>query len=536
VYPVTIINTNSCGNPAKARARLWSLIRDIESSLLTCLIGPKSNTLASPIHLKSNGACLSYLCYPFLRELTAALLAYPAIEPEAISIRVNSPCRENKLSINALLNVSRKEGETIMNAKGMCRSAFIGLLTLFMSAPPGAFGQGSGTSPTYQEGELEQMLAPIALYPDSLLAQVLVAATYPLEVVQADRWVRANKNLKGEKLNAALDKMDWDLSVKALVPFPEVLAMMSDKLDWTQKLGDAFVAQESDVMNTIQKLRSMAQAQGNLRTTREQKVIVQQDTIVIEPASPTVVYVPAYNPAVVYGAWAYPAYPPYPYYPAGAALTAGVFGFAAGVAVGAAWNNGWGSWNWHGGTINANINRNVNINRSSYNAANIQTGKWKPDPAHRKGVPYRDAASRQQYGRQTPGSAQGRRDYRGYGQNTGRGGQELGRQSPGQVGNRPSQRPATGAGTRPAGDRTRQSLAQRQGGGAFQGMGSGKEARMSSDRGASSRQMSSGGFGGGSSGGRQSYGGSSRGGGGFQGGGSRGGGGGRGGGGRGGRR
>lgn len=155
------------------------------------------------------------------------------------------------------------------------------------------------------------MLAPIALYPDSLLIQVLMAATYPLEVVQAARWVSQNPNLKGEKLAAALNQKSWDPSVISLVNFPSVLAMMNDKLEWTQNIGDAFLGQKDQVMATIQNLRAKAQAQGTLKTTKEQVVVVQEKTIVVEPADPMVVYVPAYNPTVVYGAWWYPAYPPY---------------------------------------------------------------------------------------------------------------------------------------------------------------------------------------------------------------------------------
>jgi hypothetical protein len=400
----------------------------------------------------------------------------------------------------------RKKGGMVMTLKSMCEPVLVGLLTLLMMAPTGAFGQSSSASPMFGQEELEQMVAPIALYPDSLLAQVLVASTYPLEIVQADRWVNQNKGLKGSQLNAAVDKMNWDLSVKALVPFPQVLSMMSDNLDWTQKLGDAFLAQQADVMRSIQRLRVKAQAQGSLRTTNEQKVVVEENTIIIEPTNPTVVYVPAYNPVVVYGAWPYPAYPPYPYYPAGAVVAAGAIGFAAGVAVGAAWNNGWGSWNWHGGTINANINRNVNINTNNLNVSNIQTGKWQPDPAHRKGVPYPDAASRRQYNRQPAGSADSRRDYRGYSGGSGGGAPQYGRQGPSQVGSRPSQTPAATAGSRPTADATRQSLEQHRSTPAFQGMGNGSEARMSSDRGASSRhEMASGGFG--SSMGRQGFGG-----------------------------
>src|SRR5215475_7500246 len=143
--------------------------------------------------------------------------------------------------------------------------------------------QGTGT--TFKPEEIEQLVAPIALYPDSLVAQILMASTYPLEIVQADRWVKANKTLQGEALTAALEAQNWDPSVKSLVNFPQVLAMMSEKLDLTQKLGDAFLAQQKDVMDAIQRLRAKAQAQGNLKTTKEQNVIVEQaaaQTTVVE--------------------------------------------------------------------------------------------------------------------------------------------------------------------------------------------------------------------------------------------------------------
>ena len=188
-------------------------------------------------------------------------------------------------------------------------------LILLMAVPPAVFAQDAGGKPVFKQEELDQMLAPIALYPDSLLTQVLMASTYPLEVVQADRWAKKNKDMKGDALAKALEAQPWDPSVKSLVNFPQVLAMMSEKLDLTQKLGDAFLAQQKDVMDTIQKLRAKAEASGNLKTTKEQVVKVEKEVIIIEPASPQVIYVPTYNPTVVYGAWAYPAYPPAHYYP-----------------------------------------------------------------------------------------------------------------------------------------------------------------------------------------------------------------------------
>jgi hypothetical protein len=161
-----------------------------------------------------------------------------------------------------------------------------------MVTPLWVFAQDQPATKKFKQEELDQMLAPIALYPDSLLAQILMAATYPLEVVVADRWAKANKNLKGDQLNDVLDKKDWDPSVKALVPFPQVLSMMSEKLEWTQKLGDAFLDQQDEVMDTVQKLRAKAGAAGNLKDTEEQKVIVKERGIEIEPAQPEVVYVP----------------------------------------------------------------------------------------------------------------------------------------------------------------------------------------------------------------------------------------------------
>ncbi len=376
----------------------------------------------------------------------------------------------------------------MMNRRGP-NHALIALLILSLAAPYGAFGQETGSNAVFKQEELNQMIAPIALYPDSLLANILIAATFPLEVVAADRWVKQNRNLKGDQLNAALDNMKWDLSVKALVPFPEVLSMMSEKLDWTQSLGDAFLAQQKDVMDTVQSLRAKAQAQGNLQTTKEQKVIVQEKAIVIEPASPTLVYVPSYNPAVVYGAWPYPAYPPYPYYPYGGAVAAGAIGFAAGVAVGAAWNNGWGHCDWNGGNMNVNVNRNANINGAR--VSHYQSANW--NQATRQGSVANRRTAGQGTARAGAGNIARGGDYRGYSQG---GMRQAGSPGQGISSTRPSQRPGAGPSTRPS-SMTRPSagsvnkgLQQRQGGGAFQGMGSGSQARMSSDRGFSSRQTS----------------------------------------------
>src|SRR5512135_1703401 len=216
--------------------------------------------------------------------------------------------------------------------RGFCVRLLLWSLVLLLAAPPGgimAQGQDSGGQTIFRQEELDQMLAPIALYPDELLVQVLMAATYPLEVVQAARWIEANPYLKGDQLAAALEQQDWDPSVKSLVNFPSVLQMMNARLDWMQMLGDAFLAQEEQVMDTVQQLRQRAQAQGSLRTTAEQTVVVdpQSQEINSEPAAPQVVYVPVYDPMFVYGQWWSAAYRPYYYHPRGVVIRPGFTGF-----------------------------------------------------------------------------------------------------------------------------------------------------------------------------------------------------------------
>ena len=225
---------------------------------------------------------------------------------------------------------------------------------------------------------------------------MLMASTYPLEIVQADRWAKANKGLTGDALAKALEQQDWDPSVKSMVNFPDQLSMMSEKLDLTIKIGDAFLEQQKDVLNTIQVLRNKAQANGNLESNDQQKVQVQSapttanasnttvvnvnaggstdqtsptvvqappQIITIESPSPQVVYVPQYNPTVVYGSWPYPSYPPAPYYPPGY-VASSMISFGVGVACGAAWGYAWGNCNWGGGDVDIDVNRNANFNRN----------------------------------------------------------------------------------------------------------------------------------------------------------------------------
>ena len=211
----------------------------------------------------------------------------------------------------------------------MYRRHLLGFSALALTLGPSALWAQDSKKPFTPE-QLDQMLAPIALYPDALLSQTLMAATYPLEVVEAARWTQANPNLKGDAAVQAVKTKDWDVSVKSLVAFPQTLAMMNNNLDWTQKVGDAMIGQQKDVADSIQRLRAKAAAAGNLKTTPQQKVTTQAagggSAIVIEPASPEVIYVPYYNPTWAYGPWPYPAYPPV-YYPPppnyGAALATG---------------------------------------------------------------------------------------------------------------------------------------------------------------------------------------------------------------------
>ena len=332
-----------------------------------------------------------------------------------------------------------------MKLNGSWQRALIGLLVVLMAMPVPVFAQNN--IPVFRQEELDQILAPIALYPDSLLAQILMAATYPVEIVQADRWVKSNRNLPPDALNDALDRQNWDPSVKALVPFPNILSMMSERLDWTQQLGDAFLAQEQDVMATIQELRARAYAAGNLRSTQQQTVSRQGTIIVVEPANPQVVYVPVYSPTVVYGSWWYPAYPPvviYPY-PPGAVIAAGIITFGVGIAIASAWNHGWGYWDWGHRHVYVNVNRTVNINRTTtvIHTREMKTTTWRHDPVHRKGVSYRDPRTREKYAPANRKAVDNRRDFRGYDQR--------GPAAPGSAVSRPdTRRPGSGTVARPS--------------------------------------------------------------------------------------
>jgi uncharacterized membrane protein YgcG len=363
----------------------------------------------------------------------------------------------------------------------------------------------------FKPEELEQIVAPIALYPDTLLAQVLMASTYPLEIVQAARWQKANPQVKGDAVAKAVEQETWDASVKSLVAVPDVLTMMNEKLDWTQKLGDAFLAQQKDLMDAVQRLRAKAKNEGNLKSGKEQTVKTEappagstttQQIIIIEQSNPEVVYVPAYNPTVVYGAWPYPAYPPYYYYPPYYAPGAAFFSFSVGVIVGGAM---WGNCNWGHSDIDIDVNNYNNFNRNEFNRNEINNGKWKHNPEHRQGVGYRDSATQQRYGRASPDQAtRAREDFRGRQGDPGGSQRDFNSAQSRDLGGS-AQRDLGGSGQRdfstaPArdtsqyrdldggsGNRDYSGASQSRSSDAFKDIGSGSSARQYSNRGTSSR-------------------------------------------------
>ncbi|PYT90295.1 MAG: DUF3300 domain-containing protein [Acidobacteria bacterium] len=271
--------------------------------------------------------------------------------------------------------------------------------------------------------QLDSLVAPIALYPDPMLAQTLAASTYPLELIQLQQWLTKNPGLKDKALADAVAKQPWDPSIQALAGLPEVVQRLADDIQWTTDLGNAFLAQQSDVMDAVQRMRKKAQDTGNLKSTEQQKVetkvIESKSVIVVEQADPQVVYVPSYDPVVVYGPPVYP-YPPIYYPPAGYYAAGMAISFGVGVMMGAFWGGGWGWGCGWGGNNNININNNNNFNRNSNvgggNRNNIGGGNrpsnqpargggnrggdsnWKHNPQHRGGAPYRDRGTADRFG------------------------------------------------------------------------------------------------------------------------------------------
>ena len=372
---------------------------------------------------------------------------------------------------------------------------------------PPAFAQDESAKQTQKlsKAQLDQLVASIALYPDDVVSQILMASTYPLEVVEAARWVKANPGVKGKALEDAMAKQNWDPSVKALAALPEVLEMMSAKLSWMQQLGDAFLAQQAEVLAAVQDLRAKADAEGSLKTTEQQTVKKQtvttdsgasQQVIVIQPTNPDVIYVPAYDPLVVYGTWPYPAYQPYYWYPpgyvAGSALWFGV-GVATGYAI-------WGRCDWGRGRVTVNVN-----SYNSFNQTNITNTSWQHNTVHRRGVAYSNRDIAAGYGKGAR-NTQAREQFRG---RADAGRRELAARQPGELkgldgekrpgtDKRPGadKRPSTAkrpsaakqpAARKPQNAASRNASAKRPA--AYQGVGNGKQARQNSARGKSSRKV-----------------------------------------------
>jgi len=277
--------------------------------------------------------------------------------------------------------------------------------------PPSPATQKAASGNTFSQQDLDELLAPIALYPDALLAQILMASTYPLEVVSAERWANANPTVRDKALEDAMQAQPWDPSVKALASVPQVLTMMADRLYWTHKLGDAFLSQQDDCLKTVQGLRAKADAAGNLKSSKEMTVRKETqdnvEVIVIEQPAEEVVYVPTYDPESAYGTWWYPVPPPYYWYPPGYVQHPGLW-FAAGIIVGRAiWGNV--TWGGGGGHVNIDVNKYNNFNKAS-----LSNGNWNHNAEHRQGVVYRDSGTAQTYNRgASPQAVQSREAFRG---------------------------------------------------------------------------------------------------------------------------
>jgi hypothetical protein len=350
--------------------------------------------------------------------------------------------------------------------------------------------------------QLDSLVAPIALYPDPLLSQTLVASTYPLEIVQLQQWLAKNKDLKDKALTEAVKKQDWDPSIQATAALPDVVKQLAENIKWTTDLGNAFLAQQSELMDAVQRMRAKAKEKGNLKTTEQQKVetkvVETKEVIVIQPASPEVVYVPTYNPVVVYGAPIYPypavVYPSAGYYAAGMAISFGV-----GMAVGAAWGGGgWGYGAGWGGNNDININRNntfVNNSNRSVQGGNRTAGNrstWQHNPQHRGGAPYSDRATASRYNGSARGESMQSRQANAQARQTSA---DRSAGSANRASSRESMSSADRSANRSSGDRSAgaadRSASRSSGGGSttFGGGGggySGSSARASSSRGSSS--------------------------------------------------
>ncbi len=255
----------------------------------------------------------------------------------------------------------------------------------------------SETYDWYSREELAQMLAPIALYPDTLLSQILMASTYPIEMIEADRWLKRNPQLQSDALDYALLDKTWDPSVKALCHFPSILALMSERIGETTDLGNAFLAQEEEVLDMVQELRASARAAGRLSSSDRQRVIVAQETIIIEPAQTRVIYVPYYDPYYVYGGWWYPDYPPYFWGPPGVGFGIG-YSYWPGFYFSWTFAN-WSYFDWRERYVYINTYKRPRYVRHDHWASHH--GRWHHAPNHRHGVAYGDRSTARKFGQRT---------------------------------------------------------------------------------------------------------------------------------------
>ncbi|WP_159837922.1 DUF3300 domain-containing protein [Burkholderia sp. 8Y] len=376
--------------------------------------------------------------------------------------------------------------------RALALAATLAAAPLAVFHAPSAFAQTQSAAAAGQKLSNEQvdaLVAPIALYPDALLAQVLMASTYPQDIQAAAQWSKANPNIKGDDAVKAVQSEPWDPSVQSLVAFPQALATMASKPDWVTQLGNAFIAQSGDVMDSVQRLRRAAQSAGNLKSSEQQKVVVEQSTIQIVPANPQVVYVPTYNPTVVYGAWPYPAYPPvYVPPPPGYAIASGLaagLAFGTGVAVA---NALWGNCDWGRHDVNVNVNRYNNINVNNRINANSNNVRWnRSDPQFNRN----NIGNRQNFGNQNLGAAN-RDQFRGRDQARAQAAQTLQQrtgQNLNQSANQRVQNIRQGGESRGAGNNDLHQRAQSVNrDNALRGAGDGNAARQDIQRGQASRE------------------------------------------------
>jgi hypothetical protein len=454
-------------------------------------------------------------------------------EKEFSSLR-NTPQEKKADTMASSLRPERRQMQIVVAV--VCALSLLSSDTLAYATqnqPEQSSSSEEPDAPTIPNDQLDALVAPIALYPDPLLSQVLVASTYPLEIIQLQQWLAAHKDLKDKALVEAVEKEDWDPSIQAMAALPDAVKQLAENIKWTTDLGNAFLAQQNDVMDAVQRMRAKAKDAGNLKSNEqmkvETKVVESKTVVVIEQASPQVVYVPSYNPTVVYGPPVYP-YPPIAYPSTGAVVAGMAISFGIGVAMGAAWGGGWGYHSHWGGNNNITINNNNNFVNNSNRVNNISNRQnsgnratqrtsgsgntWQHNPQHRGGAPYSNRATATQYGGTARGDSLSNRQanarqnqgQRGAGRQPstmdrgGGGRNSSNRASGGGAGNMGGNRSGGGGGGDRVGNRQVPNTPSAKNKSAFGGAGSGmsgREARTSGKRGASSMGASRGSRGGG---------------------------------------